>query len=138
MSRTQTVTPRKRPVKGRPHLGTQKPHLPGQRLQHLNFETIQSVIHHTIPSCCTSRERNLADNNHITRRTGMVHTDISPIYKTRQWSNSKIACGDTIKGLHPIADAQGGCIKSSFMLIFPLQSGELIQRKFWVGPSDLQ
>lgn len=58
-------------------------------LQHLDFGTIQVVIHHTIPGCCTGRERNLADNNHITRRTVIVHTDISPIYKTRQWSKGK-------------------------------------------------
>lgn len=107
-------------------------------LQHLNFGTIQFVIHHPIPSCGTSRERNLADNNHITRRTGIVHTDISLIYKRRQWSKGKIASGDTMKGRYPIADVQGSCMKGSFMLVFPSQFGELIQGKFWVGPSDLQ
>jgi len=107
-------------------------------LQRLNFGTIQFVIHHTIPSCCTSRERNLSDNNHITRRTGIVRTDISPTYKTRQWSEGKTACGDTVQGVSPIADVRGGCIQGSLMLICPLQFGELIQGKFWLGPSDLQ
>lgn len=132
----QTATPRKRPIKGwSPPRNTEAP-FSQAALQRLNFGTVQSVIHHAIPSCCTSRERNLTDNNHIRRRRGVVRGEISPICKTRQWSKGKITCRGTILSLHLIADVQGGCIKGSFMLIF--QPGELIQGKFGVGPSDLQ
>lgn len=114
------------------HLGTQKPYSPRPAWQHLDFRTIQLVVHHTISSCCTSRERNLADNNHIRRRMKILHPDICPTKKTVVPGQNSL-WRYTERSL-----SQGSCIKSSFMLIFPSQSGELVQWKFWVGPSDLQ